>query len=141
VNLYFEDESRFGLISYIGRCLTAKGVKPLVKFQHNFINAYLYGCFSPINGDHFIYEIQGANGKLFQKYLVEFSKHQPRELKIVIMDNAGVHSLKNFNIPDNIVVINIPPYSPELNPAEKIWQYIKQHFKNNFFEDIQQLKQ
>lgn len=140
VNLYFQDESRFGLMTQTGRCLTAKGVKPIVRYQHAFKNTYLYGSFSPIDGDAFVYEIDGTTSEIFYKYLVEFSKHRPEELKVIIIDNAGFHSLKQYKIPDNIKLIRIPPYSPELNPSEKIWQYIKHKFKNKVFENIANVK-
>ena len=48
-----------------------------------------------------------------------FSKHRSAELKIIIIDNAGFHSLTKYKIPQNIKLIRIPPYSPELNPSEK----------------------
>ena len=140
VNLYFQDESRFGLMTHIGRCLTAKGVKPLVKYQHAFKNTYLYGSFSPVDGDAFVYEIEGTTSEIFFKYLVEFSRHRPKELKLIIIDNAGFHSLKDYQIPDNIILIRIPPYTPELNPAEKVWQYIKQYYKNMVFVNLDNLK-
>lgn len=140
VNLYFQDESRFGLMTHIGRCLTAKGVKPLVKYQHAFKNTYLYGSFSPVDGDAFVYEIEGTTSEIFFKYLVEFSRHRPKELKLIIIDNAGFHSLKDYQIPDNIILIRIPPYTPELNPAEKVWQYIKQYYKNMVFVNLENLK-
>ena len=139
-NLYMQDEARFGLKTYVGRCLTAKGVKPIVKYQHAFLNTYLYGSYSPINGDSFTYEIEGTTSEIFYKYLVEFSKYKPTELKIIIIDNAGFHSLKNYVLPYNIKLIKIPPYSPELNPSEKIWAYIKQHYKNKVFENLENVK-
>ena len=140
VNLYFQDESRFGLMTHIGRCLTAKGIKPIVKYQHAFKNTYLYGSFSPINGDSFVYEIEGTTSEIFYKYLYEFSKYKPEELKIIVIDNAGFHSMKNHELPENIRLIRIPPYTPELNPSEKIWAYIKQFYKNKVFEDLGTLK-
>ncbi|WP_289054520.1 IS630 family transposase [Carboxylicivirga marina] len=143
VNLYFQDESRFGLKTHVGRCLTAKGVKPIVKYKHAFKNTYLYGSFSPIDGNYFIYEIEGTSSEIFLKYLQELSKHRPNELMIVVIDNAGFHSLQQFSldIPDNIKLIRIPPYSPELNPSEKIWAYIKQYFKNKMFDSLSELKE
>jgi transposase len=140
VNIYYQDEARYGLKTHIGKCLTARGVKPIVKYQHAFLNTYLYGSYSPINGDSFTYEIEGTTSEIFYKYLVEFSKYKPKELKIIIIDNAGFHSLKNYGIPDNIKLIRIPPYSPELNPAEKIWAYIKQHCKNKVFGNLDKVK-
>ncbi len=83
-----------------------------------------------INGDSFTYEIEGTTSEIFYQYLKAFSKHKPKELKIIFIDNAGFHSMKNYELPENIKLIRIPPYSPELNPAEKIWAYIKQHYKN-----------
>lgn len=140
VNLYYQDESRFGLMTHVGKCLTARGIKPIVRYQHAFKNTYLYGSFSPINGDMFVYEIEGTSSEIFYNYLQEFSKYKPTELKIVIIDNAGFHSLKQYSIPENIKLIRIPPYSPELNPSEKIWHYIKQHFKNRVFDNLSNLK-
>ena len=140
VNLYFQDESRFGLMTHVGKCLTAKGIKPIVNYQHAFKNTYLYGSFSPINGDSFVYEIEGTTSQIFYQYLLEFSKYKPNELKIIIIDNAGFHSLKKYKIPENIELIRIPPYTPELNPSEKIWHYIKQYFKNKVFQDLQNVK-
>ncbi len=140
VNLYFQDESRFGLKTHVGKCLTAIGVKPIVKYQHAFKNTYLYGAFSPINGDSFVYEIEGTTSEIFYKYLKEFSKYKPNEIKIIVIDNAGFHSMKNYTLPDNIILIRIPPYSPELNPSEKIWHYIKQHYRNTVFETLDKVK-
>jgi len=140
VNLYFQDESRFGLKTHVGKCLTARGIKPIVKYQHAFKNTYLYGSFSPINGDSFVYEIEGTTSEIFYLYLKEFSKYKPKEIKVIIIDNAGFHSMKKFNLPDNIILIRIPPYSPELNPSEKIWHYIKQHYKNTVFETLDNVK-
>lgn len=140
VNLYFQDESRFGLMTHVGRCLTAKGIKPIVKYKHAFKNTYLYGSFSPIDGDMFVYEIEGTTSEIFHKYLCELSKHRPNELKILVIDNAGFHSMKNYEIPDNIRLLRIPPYSPELNPSEKIWAYIKQFYKNKVFDNIEKVK-
>lgn len=140
VNLYFQDESRFGLMTHTGKCLTAKGIKPVVSYKHIFKSTYLYGSFSPINGDCFIWEINGVDNIIFEAYLEAFSKYHPKELKVVIIDNAGFHATKNITIPENIILINIPPYSPELNPAEKIWQYIKQRFKNKSFTQINALR-
>ena len=57
----------------------------------------------------------------------------------MILDNAAFHKAKKLIIPNNIVLIFIPPYSPELNPAEKIWQGFKREFSNMFFETMDDL--
>lgn len=127
-------------MTHIGKCLTSRGVKPIITYQHRFTNTYLYGSYSPINGDSFVWEINGVDSKIFEAYLKEFSQKKPDEYKIVVIDNAGFHSTKNIEIPENIQLINIPPYCPELNPCEKVWHYLKSKYKNQNFEEMNQLK-
>lgn len=57
IRLYVMDESRFGLLSIARRCLTARGVKPVIPYQHRFKNFYLFGAYAPVNGDHFTLEL------------------------------------------------------------------------------------
>ena len=117
------------MMTHLGRYLTASGIKPIVSYQHIFKTTYLYGSYSPINGDSFVWEINAVNTTVFESYLKEFSKYKPNEYKIVVMDNAGFHSTKNIEVPENIFHLRIPPYAPELNPCEQIWQYIKNRYK------------
>ena len=105
-------------MTHLGKYLTASGVKPIVEYQHKFKNTYLWGSYSPINGDSFVWEVNGVDSSIFEAYLKHYSLHKPNEYKIVVIDNAGFHSTKNIEIPDNIFLLNIPPYSPELNPCE-----------------------
>lgn len=141
VNLYFQDESRFGLMTKVGSCITARGVRPKVRYQHKFSTTYLWGSYSPLNGDSFVWEINGVDSKIFEAYLKAFSQYKPEESKILIIDNAGFHSTKNIEIPNNIRLLRIPPYSPELNPCEQVWAWIKARFKNLVFESIEKLKE
>lgn len=140
MNLYFQDEARYGMMNHLGSYLTACGVKPIVNYQHIFKTTYLYGSYSPVNGDSFVWEIDGVSTQVFEAYLKAFSKYKPKEYKIVVIDNAGFHSTKHLEVPDNIYLLRIPPYNPELNPCEQIWQYIKNRFKNQRFETMEKLK-
>ena len=128
------------MMTHTGKHLTACSVKPIVKYQHIFKTTYLYGSYSPINGNSFVWEINGVDTTIFEAYLEGFSKYKSQEFKIVIIDNAGFHSTKNINVPENIYLLRIPPYNPELNPCEQIWQYIKNRFKNRRFESMEELK-
>jgi transposase len=123
-----------------GRALTAKGVKPICPFQQVFQSVYLYGAFSPVNGNHFMLELPQCNSMLFQLFLNEFSKQNPEELKLMVLDNGAFHKAKKLVIPQNIIVIFLPPYSPELNPAEKIWAQFKRDFTNKLFPTIESLE-
>jgi len=127
-------------MSHIGKCVTARGVRPVISYQHKFESTYLYGSYSPIDGDSFVWEINGVDVNIFEAYLKELSKHRPNEYKIVVIDNAGFHSTKNIEVPENIHLLNIPPYTPELNPCEQVWQYLKTRFKNQTFQNMKNLK-
>jgi hypothetical protein len=91
VNLYFQDETRLGLFTRNGKCLTAKGVKPICPFQQVFKSLFLFGAFSPITGDQFLLEMPECNTNTFQIYLNEFSKSNPDEFKIIVLDNGAFH--------------------------------------------------
>ena len=81
-----------------------------------------------------------VSNEIFEKFLEDFNQQNPRELKIVTIDNAGFHACKNSTIPENIKLIKIPPYAPELNPAEKIWQWMKAKVSMKLFKDVKTLQ-
>ena len=140
VNLYFQDESRFGLITKQKRVITAKGVKPIGKYKHSYKYKWLWGSFSPITGESFCMTTDSVCKDLFIKYLEDFSKHKPTELKIIVIDNAAFHSTKDIELPRNIILLNIPPYCPELNPAEKMWQWMKDKIAMKVFDTLEILE-
>lgn len=111
-----------------GRGLTAKGVKPICPFQQVFKATWLFGAYSPFTGDHFELELSHCNSANFQVFLNEFSEENPNEFKIIILDNGAFHKSKTLVIPNNIALMFITPYSPELNPSEKIWWRLKRAF-------------
>lgn len=73
---------------------------------------------------------------MFQIFLDEFSQDNPSEYKIMVLDNGAFHKAKSLKIPANIALLFLPPYSPELNPAEKVWQFIKRRFTNICFQSL-----
>ena len=111
-------------MTHMGSCISAKGVKPVISYGHKFSSTYLYG----------------VSTQIFEAYLKALSAHRPSEFKIVVIDNAGFHSTKNIVVPSNIFLLNIPAYSPELNPCEQVWAYLKARFKNQVFKTMEQLR-
>ena len=141
MNLYFQDESRFGLITKQARVVTAKGIKPIGRYKHSYLYKWLWGSFSPVTGESFCMTTDGVCKEFFVKYLEDFSKHKPEELKILVVDNAAFHSTKQVALPENIVLLNIPPYCPELNPAEKVWQWMKKNMTMKIYDNLEVLEQ
>ena len=93
-----------------------------------------------MDGHQFVLELPYCNSSNFQIYLNEFANERPDELKIIVLDNGAFHKAKKLKIPDNIGLIFLPPYSPELNPAEKIWAKFKRDFTNRLFHSLDELK-
>jgi transposase len=140
MNLYFEDESRFGLLTILRRMITAKGVKPVAPFLHRFDNLYLFGAFSPITGDSFLLEMPHCNSQNFQAFIDHMANQSPGEFKILILDNGAFHHAKSLQIPNNMAFIFLPPYSPELNPAEKMWRYFKDRVSMIAYQSLESLQ-
>lgn len=82
-----------------------------------------------------------CNSDTFQIFLDEFSLRNLTELKIMVLDNGAFHKAKRLVIPNNIVLIFLPPYSPELNPAEKIWAKFKRDFTNKLYLTLDSLEE
>lgn len=82
----------------------------------------------------------GVSKEFFIKYLEDFSKEKPSELKIIVIDNASFHSTKDIELPNNIVLLPIPPYCPELNPAEKMWQWMKDKIAMKIYDNLETLE-
>ncbi len=80
-----------------------------------------------------------CNGDNFQLYLNELSLQIPEEFKMIVLDNGAFHKAKKLSIPGNIALIFLPPYSPELNPAEKVWAKLKRNFTNRLFKTLDDL--
>lgn len=60
---------------------------------------------------------------------------------ILVLDGAGWHKASKLAVPDNIELYFLPPYSPELNPVERFWQYIKNNtIKNKIYKTLESLE-
>jgi transposase len=123
-----------------GKSITLKGVKPICPFIQDFKNTYLFGAFSPITGSNLLLDMPYCNTECFEIFLEELSKQQPNEYKILFLDNGAFHKAKRLLIPNNIALCFIPPYSPELNPAEKIWAFLKRKITNKAFKNLDEMQ-
>ena len=104
-----------------------------------FQSTYLFGAFSPINGASFLLELPYCNTDCFELFLNEFSLINPQELKVIVLDNGAFHKAKRLKVPKNIILVFLPPFSPELNPAEKMWAKFKRAFTNRLYKSLQEI--
>lgn len=123
VRLFVQDEARFGLHEGITRrSITAAGVKPHQLVLPRYEYTWLYGAAEPATGESFFYEMPALDSACFQGFLDEFSLAFPGSMNVLVIDGAPAHVAHSLVIPDNVVLFRLPPYSPELNPMERVWQ-------------------
>jgi transposase len=138
--VFFFDESRFGLHPTIGRCWARKGVRVSAPVNPNYQNFYVYSGVSPLTGDAFSIFLPWVNTEMMNLYLAEMAAAFPDKEIMLIWDQAGWHKSNSLKVPDNIVLKSLPPYSPELNPVEKLWQWLKKHVcRNRLFDYLDDL--
>lgn len=135
-----QDESRVGLKTESGKVVTARGVKPTVEVQWGRENFWIYGAIAPLTGDHFLHEYPQLNGECFQAFLDWLSEQLGEDWAFLQMDQAPAHMSTEIRWPDNIIPIAQPAHSPELNPAERLWQSLKDPLKNEIFPSLQALR-
>ena len=140
VRLFCQDESRFGLLPVSSRRITLPGIKPIANIDYTFENLYLYGSVEPTTGESFFLEMPWLNSICFQLFIDKFAKTFPETLNILVLDNGRFHQAKSLQLPDNIVLLFLPPYSPELNPIERLWQDIKAKLFQHTLESIEEMQ-
>ena len=139
--LYFFDESRFGTHSKIGHGWFPKGIRTSVSVKLGFENFYVYSAVSPKTGKDCSLLMPYVNSTCMNVFLDHMEKELEGREILLVMDGAGWHKSKGLKIPKNIEIIYLPPYSPELNPVERLWLYIKQHtIKNKIYKTISLLE-
>ena len=136
-----QDETRLGLKTETGRVITARGVKPIVRVQWPRKAYWLYGVIEPLSGWHFWQEHSHLNHENFQKFLDALSQELGSDMALIQMDRASAHQAWALDWPENIIPIFQPSHSPQLNPIERLWQFIKRQFKGENFSNLDQLRQ
>ncbi len=101
---------------------------------------WLYGLVEPLTGESFFWEFTHLNSVCFEIFLELFSETDPNELHIIQLDNGGLHKALSLNIPENIILLFQPPYSPQVNPIERLWEALKENFKWINFESVEELQ-
>ena len=133
----FQDEARFGRMVRPRRCWAPAPLRPVMEngYVRKFI--YVYGAVSPLQGELDWKLCREMNTVRMGEFLDQVSKAHPEELIVMVVDGASSHKAKALVIPDNIRLVPLPPYAPELNPQEHIWDEIREkEFPNRAFNNM-----
>lgn len=138
--LLFFDEGRFGFKPEVGRRWGRKGGSKRVVVRPGYRNFYVFSAVSPTSGQHFSLLLPWVSTDMMSLYLRELKSYFGTRDLIVVLDQAGWHVSTSLEVPPNIKLIFLPPYSPELNPVERLWQWLKRHYvRNRWFESLEQM--
>ena len=100
--------------------------------DQRYENAYLFGAICPRRGTGAALMLPRADASMMQLHLEEISRTVAAKAHaVVVMDRAGWHKTDKLKVPNNLTIILLPPRSPELNPVENIWQYLRQTWLSN----------
>lgn len=134
-DVLFFDEGRFGLKTELGKQWGKKGHVLHQRVSQSYQNFYTYSAVSPVSGLSFSLFLPWVNTEMMSLYLLQLSQAHPKKKFLIIWDGAGWHRSHTLNLPENIRVHFLPPYSPELNPVERLWWWLRRHVtRNNVFE-------
>jgi transposase len=130
--VWFQDEARIGQKNGRVRIWARKGTRPRLPADQRYQNTYLFGAICPRRGIGAALVLPSENTQAMQLHLDEISKHVAREAHaVVLMDRAGWHTTGLLTIPKNVSIIFLPSKSPELNPVENVWQYLRANWLSN----------
>ena len=136
----FQDEAGFGRINKPKYCWCEKDTRPSVPCHHIREYRYVYGSVEPLTGESCFVVMPYCNTESMNVFLEELSNTFPRDKIILACDGAAWHKSGSLIIPENIELIFILPYTPEMNPIEQIWKEIrKRGFKNEVFQTLQKV--
>jgi len=141
MRIMFQDEARFGRISDTRHCWCPKPIRPVCKSMvtQEYTYAYAAACVSSGELDSLI--LPYVNGNCMQIFLDEVAARHENERILMILDGAGWHQSESLKLPSNLRLLRLPPYSPELNPIENVWDEIREKFfHNRVFDSIEALE-
>jgi transposase len=141
VQVWFQDEARIGQQGTLTSVWAQCGSRPTAMKQTEYEWCYLFAAVNPLTGVSSALVAPTVNTALMNRHLAFISREAGADKHVVlVLDQAGWHIAKALNVPRNITLLHLPPYSPELNPVERIWGYLRSHhLSNRIYRDYDDL--
>jgi hypothetical protein len=133
----FQDEGRFGLLGAPRRCWAPRAMRPIVGARLERKYLYAFSAVSPHDGTLDSLVLPWVSADTMSLFLAEVAQRHAEEFIVMVMDQAGWHLAGELIVPKNMRLVFLPPYSPELNPAEHLWESLRADcFANHVFADL-----
>jgi putative transposase len=124
----------------IGRLWALRGVTPKIMVKPGYKNFYVYSAVDPSKGEHFSLILPWVNTDMMNLFLQQLSDAYPGHPILLIVDQAGWHKAKDLFSHSHIKIRYLPAYSPELNPVERLWKWLRKHVcRNRLFSSLEEL--
>jgi transposase len=143
VELWATDEHRIGLKPLLRRLWAPIGQRPIATVQHRFAWRYLVGFVHPASGRTVFHLATTVSIHLFEVELAAFARQAgagPTKQIVLVLDRAGWHTSVKLRVPDHVHLLFLPPYAPELQPAEHLWPLTNAALVNQHFATIEDLE-
>lgn len=125
VRLWLMDESRFGLLTRLARRITLPGIAPVGRYQQERATFWLYGVSDALSGESYFRAFSRLSADHFQAFVDDLVTLYPQECHLLLVDNSRTHHARRLVLPATVQLLFLPPYSPELNPIERLWHFLK----------------
>jgi transposase len=142
IEVWFQDEARFGQQGTITRVWARRGSRPRAVRQTKYEWLYVIGAVCPQTGESVGLLSPIINSEIVNVFLRQFIAEVSQDVHVLLLwDRAGFHMSKKLKIPENVTIVPLPSYSPELNPVENLWHYLRSHYwANKTYADYDALR-
>jgi hypothetical protein len=128
VEVWFQDEARVGQQGTLTRVWARRGTRPRAPRDRRYAWAYLFGAVCPERAIGAGLVLPHVDTEAMGLHLAEIGRHVAAGAHaLVVLDGAGWHGAGDLTVPDNLTLLPLPSRSPELNPVENVWQYLRQN--------------
>lgn len=141
IDIWFQDEARIGQQGTISRIWARRGTRPRVIKQQQFEYAYIFGAVCPALDLNAALVLPKIGIDAMNLHLEEISKTvPPGRYAVIVVDRATWHTSSRLRKFKNISILPLPPYSPELNPQERVWEWLRDNgLANRSYEDYEDI--
>ena len=141
LRVFAQDEARIGQQGTLTRVWARTGSRPTAVRQTEYEWVYLWAAVEPATGASVAMITPTVDTDLMKRLLAGLSGTlAPDEHAVLVLDNAGWHTADALEVPANVTLLHLPPYSPELNPVERLWAWLRSHhLANRVYADYDEL--
>ena len=141
--MWAQDEARLGLKPVVRRVWVVEAERPLARTHHKYEWLYVYGFVHPATGRTFWLILPSVDTELMSLALEEFAREfglGPRKRVVLVIDQAGWHISPELRIPEGITLYPLLPYTPELQPAERLWPLLNESIAHEALDSLDELE-